>query len=386
MPTHIKGARIYTGSGKVIAKGDILIDAGVIQAIGKHVRAPAHANTIDAEGKVVTPGLIDVYTQMGLTKEPPQTGSRADKQLSLTPEFRAIDGIYPEEKTFEEARKSGVTTVHILPGTNSIFGGESAVVKTSGSIVDNMILRNPAGMAGSFSASPGNSGGPDSSALMETVAQMREAFKKAQTQLHKINNGITIDENLALENLIKVLNREYPLRVKAELIEEIAAVLRIAREFSIQVTIENTKDAHRIADFIGEQGARISIAPGLMGSSPSKRPAKEWDTIAALDEAGIPVSITTAYPQSSISTLLSSAAMAVRSGLKESSAWKAITLNAARHLGISKRVGSLNTGKDADLVIWSGEPFDLRNDVEKTIINGQIVYNASKRYVLKQKG
>ncbi len=385
MPTHIKGARIYTGSGKVIAKGDILIDAGVIQAIGKHVRTPDHANIIDAEGKVVTPGLIDVYTQMGLTIDQPVTENRSDKHPALTPELRAIDGIYPEEKTFEEARKSGVTTVHILPRPNAIFGGESAVVKTSGSIIDNMILRHPAGMAGSFPASSGHSGEYGSSTLMETAAHMREAFKKAQTQLHKVNNGITIDENLALENLIKVLNREYPLRIKAEHMEEIAAVLRIAREFSIQVTLENTKDAHRIADFIGEQGARISIAPGLMGNSTSNRAAKDWDSIAALDEAGIPVSITTAHPESSISTLLSSAAMAVRSGLKESSAWKAITLNAARHLGVSKHIGSLNTGKDADLVIWNGEPFDLRNNVEKTIINGQIVYNASKRYVLKQK-
>jgi len=176
-----------------------------------------------------------------------------------------------------------------------------------------------------------------------------------------------------LENLCKVLNKEIPLRVHAHRADDIATVLRLKRELDIEITIEHCTEGHLIADFIAEHDVRVSVGPTMSSKSKVELAGKTWNTLIALTNAGVPVSITTDHPVVGIEHLMTSAIMAVKNGLSETDALKAITINAAKHLGVEERVGSIEIGKDADFVVWNGDPFDLRSSVLETYIQGECV-------------
>src|SRR5690625_5198329 len=203
---------------------------------------------------------------------------------------------------------------------------------------------------------------------MELVAILREILIKADNYLNdKTNDG----RNLGLEQLTKVLKKEIPLRVHAHRAEDILTVLRIKREFDIDVTIEHCTEGHQIADFIARHNVRVSVGPTMSTRSKIELNDKGFETIKVLLDAGIPCSITTDHPVIGIEDLVTSAIHAVKAGITEQQALRAITLDAAKHIGVGDKVGSIETGKDADFVIWSGNPFDLRNKVEHVYIDGE---------------
>ncbi|SFE36684.1 Imidazolonepropionase [Bacillus sp. OV194] len=376
----IKNGTLIIGTGS-IGKGDLLIDGGKIIKTGKNLKADDRTKVLDAEGKFVTPGLIDVHTHLGIHEEGIGLAGHDYNETSdpVTPYVRAIDGINPNEKGFEDARKAGVTTVQVMPGSANVIGGEMAVLKTAGIVIDQMVLRSPSGMKAAFGENPKRfygSKGKTPVTRMGIAALFRKEMKRAQDYLRKLENGEVIDFDLGAEQLINVLKGVIPIRAHAHRADDIATTLRMAKEFNIEVTIEHCTEGHQIASYIAEHNVRVSVGPTLSTRSKIELADKGWHTLNALDQAGVPVSITTDHPVVGIDSLILSAIAAVKHGLSEETAWKAITINAAKHLGVDERVGSLEPGKDADVVVWSGDPFDARSTVEKTLINGETIYDS----------
>lgn len=370
----ITNATIYEGTGNILKGRTILVKEGIFEMVSSQEKIPINYKIIDAAGKIVTPGLIDVHTHLGVSEQGVgKEGSDFNEtSSSVTPQIRAIDGINPLESGFEDARKSGITTVQVMPGSANVIGGEMVVLKTVGTIVDEMILREPSGMKAALGENPKRVHGDKGKmpiTRMGIAAKLRETLIETQNYLYSDDRN----RKLGMENLVKVLQKEIPLRIHAHRADDIVTALRIKREFEIDITIEHCTEGHKIAEFIANHDVRVSVGPTLSTRSKVELQDKGWSTIKTLLDAGVPCSITTDHPVIGIEYLITSAIHAIRGGITEQQALKALTLDAAKHLGVEDRVGSIEVGKDADFVIWSGNPFDLRNRVEKVFINGEVI-------------
>lgn len=368
----IKNATVYTGKGEVLESHIVLINEGKFSAIRDSNHIPEKCTIIDAKGKVVTPGLIDVHTHLGVFEEGiGEEGHDFNETSSpTTPEVRAIDGINPNDEGFNDARKAGVTTVQVMPGSANVIGGEMSILKTAGTIVDEMVMTPTSGMKAATGENPKRVYGKKNKkpvTRMGIAALLREKLMETQDYLKNKETK----RNLGLEQLAKVLKKEIPLRVHAHRSEDILTILRIKREFDINVTIEHCTEGHQIADYIAKHDVRVSVGPTMSTRSKIELNDKGWETIKVLLDAGVPCSITTDHPVIGIEDLVTSVIHAVKAGISEQQALTAITLDAAKHIGVDDRVGSIEVGKDADFVIWSGNPFDLRNKVEQVYINGE---------------
>lgn len=373
----IKNARIYTGTGEMIENGSFLVKDGKFAQIN-HVDK-YECETIDVYGKTITPGLIDVHTHLGVFEDGVGQDGHDFNEMSspVTPHVRAIDGINPNDRAFKDARKGGVTTVQIMPGSANVIGGEMVVVKTYGNIVDQMAIKIVSGLKAATGENPRRvygSKGKMPVTRMGVAALLRKKLVEGQNYLEKLADGKE-ERDLELEGIAKVLKREIPLRVHAHRSEDIATALRIKREFDIDMTIEHCTEGHLIADYIADHGVPVSVGPTMSSRSKLELSNMGWHTLPVLENAGVSVSITTDHPVVPIEHLMTSAIYAVKDGYySEESALKAITINAAQHLGLENRIGSIEEGKDADFVIWNGDPFDLRTEVVATYIHGELVY------------
>ncbi|MFF3100187.1 amidohydrolase [Viridibacillus arvi] len=370
----IKNAIIWNGNGDSLENHVIFVKNGVFEKMESEAEITEAYTVIDAKGKIITPGLIDVHTHLGVSEEGVGIEGADFNETShpVTPQIRALDGINPMEIGFADARKAGVTTVQVMPGSANVIGGEMVVLKTAGTIVDEMVIKSPSGMKAATGENPKRfhgSKGKMPVTRMGVAALIREKLIEAQNYI----NSEKKDRKLDLENMAKVLNKEIPLRVHAHRADDILTVLRIKREFDINVTIEHCTEGHHIADYIAKHDVRVSVGPTMSTRSKVELKDKKWSTIKTLIDAGIPCSLTTDHPVVGIEYLVTSAIHAIKNGITEQQALQAITLNAAKHLGVDDRVGSILPNKDADFVIWSGNPFDLNSKVEKVFINGEVV-------------
>lgn len=372
----ITNAHVLDGDGNSFSNGTVLVEGDKITAVGENIDIPSGAEVIDAEGKVVTPGLIDVHTHLGVSEAGVGSEGADFNEVSspITPEIRALDGINPMERGFQDARESGVTTVQIMPGSANVIGGEMVVVKTVGNIVDEMVISEPSGMKAATGENPKRfHGGKDRmpTTRMGVASQLRAKLIEAQNYLDgKGKEG----RDLGLEQLAKVLKKEIPLRVHAHRADDIVTVLRIKEEFDIPLTIEHCTEGHKIADYVAKHDVRVSFGPTMSTRSKVELADKGWHTIKSLLDAGVSCSITTDHPVVGIEYLVTSAIHAVQQGgISEEQALRAITLDAAKHIGVEDRVGSLAVGKDADIVIWSGNPFTLQSEVERVFVDGKEV-------------
>lgn len=376
----ITNATGFKGDGTKLENVTILVKEGKIVEVGPQVSVPEGYEVVDAKGKIITPGLIDVHTHLGVHEEGVGSEGRDFNETSSasTPQIRALDGINPEETGFDDARRFGVTTVQIMPGSANVIGGEMLVLKTVGNIVDEMVVREPSGLKAALGENPKRVHGPKGRLAvtrMGVAAEMREKFIKAQNYMKKLEKNEDAERDLGLENIVKVLKREIPLRVHAHRADDILTILRLKKEFGFDLTIEHCTEGHHIADYIAKfEDVRVSVGPTMSSRSKVELADKGWHTLGALAAAGVPFSITTDHPVVGIEHLMTSVILAVKNGISEDLALQAVTLNAARHLGIEDRVGTIEVGKDADFAIWNGDPFDLRNRVVKTFINGAEVY------------
>ncbi len=383
----IKGGKIYTIENGIIEDGIILIENGKIKKVGKDVEIPEGSEIIDAKGKHILPGFIDGHTHIGIGEVGiREEGADYNDYEALSPHFRAIDGINPYDKGFEYARAGGVTTCGVAPGSANPIGGSVCAIKTAGKIVDEMIVKNPVGIKIAFGENPKYTGMERKRTpytRMGVAALIREALTKAlnykkNLEWSKKKDEKPPDKDLFCESLIPVIERKIPLRAHAHRADDIATAIRIAKEFNLKIVIEHGTEAHLIADFIAKEGVPVLLGPTM--GTPSKIETQKLTFKAAkiLRDAGVKFGIITDHDVIGIHYLLMCATLAVKEGLDEDTALRAITLTPAEILGINDRVGSIKEGKDADIVIMSGEPFDVRSKVEKTIINGKIVFDIEK--------
>lgn len=380
----IKNGKIYTMAGPVLEEGCVLIKDGKIAAVGENIDAPAGATVIDALGRKVFPGFVEAHCHLGMWES--SIGFEGDDgnemTAPVTAHLRAIDAINPMDITFEEARSAGITSCATGPGSANVIGGTFAAIKTHGIRIDDMIIKSPLAMKCAFGENPKrvyHAQKKMPSTRMGTAAIMREALLKAQRYLAAVERAGDDQSKLPTlcmqsEALIPVLRKEIPLKAHAHRVDDIFTSIRIAREFDVNITLEHCTEGHLIADYIKKENLPAVVGPSFGHRSKFELQNKTFETPGILDRAGILVAISTDSPVVPLQSLPLMAGMAVASGMDEMAALRAITINPAKILGFDDRVGSLEVGKDADVVIFDGHPFEISGKAWKVIINGEVVY------------
>ena len=379
MTTLIRGGLVHDAVHRDACKADILLAAGKIAAIGTDLTAPADAAVFDADGLEVYPGFVDAHTHIGLDGYGiGYEGCDYNEMNDIwTPQLRAIDGINPRDPSLADARRAGVTCVCTGPGSANVLGGTFLAMKTVGDRVDKMVVRDPVAMKCAFGENPKRCYRDKcDSTRMSTAAFLRGALMQARdygARKQAANGDITKMPayNQKLEALLPVLAREIPLKAHAHQANDIFTALRIAREFNLRLTLEHVTEGHLIADELaGEKDVPMAVGPSLTFASKFELQNKSWATPGVLAKAGCHVSIITDSSVIPQQYLPLCAGMAVKAGMDPFDALKAITLNPAEHIGVADRVGSLEVGKDADLVITAGSPFEVLTEVKAVFIDG----------------
>jgi imidazolonepropionase-like amidohydrolase len=382
----IKNANIHTMADRDYENGMILIEDGKIKEIGENINVSNGTEVIDVHGRYVMPGMIDAHCHVGLFEGGTgKLGIDGNEIVDpVTPQLRAIDAINPRDIYFKEASEGGVTTISTGPGSANVIGGQFTIMKTHGDRVDDMIVEECSAMKIAFGENPKRCYGnikKSPSTRMATAAILRESLIKAKNYLAKKekakdDSSKMPEYNMKMEELSKVINKQIPLKAHAHRADDILTALRIAKEFDVDITLDHCTEGHLIVDYLKEGYQKGTIVgPSLSNRSKVELQNLTFKTPGVLAKEGVKVAIMTDHPVIPIQYLPVCAAMASREGMDEDKALKAITINAAEILGIQDRVGSLEKGKDADIVVYSGHPFDLRNKINMVIIDGEIIKN-----------
>ena len=382
----IKNGHIKTMAGQEYANGCVLIgDDGKITAVGEALEAPEGAPVIDAQGRLVTPGCVDAHCHIGLDNEAVGWEGRDYNEIvePITPQMRAIDSIYPQDEAFGNAIRGGVTTACTGPGSANVIGGTFTVIKLWGNRVDNMIVKDPIAMKCAFGENPkrcyGQGAKKSPMTRMAVAALLRETLFKTRRYMEDKAAGKNPPFDMKLEAMEPVLRGEIPLKCHAHRADDILTAVRIAKEFGVSMTMDHCTDGEVIADELAKEGFPAFVGPSLGGKSKVELQNKSFTTPAVLSKAGVKVSIITDAPVIPLQNLPMCAGLAANAGLPMEEAWKAITINPAESLGIADRVGSLEPGKDGDVVIWTADPLTtIGGEACITVVNGKVVYSAEE--------
>lgn len=372
MKILLKNANVYPITSEPLKNGDVLIDKGKIIKVGKNLQADSNVKILDCNELYLFPGFIDVHTHLGLYDEGTGwAGNDANETAeAMTPHIRAIDGVYPLDPAFSDAIKSGITTAHVMPGSANVIGGTTSVIKTTGKNVKKMIVQEIAGLKLALGENPKrihSQGNNDSITRMGIMGMLREAFYRA---IHTDN-----PDNLRVAPLVMALKREIPVRIHAHRADDIITALRLAEEFNLDLRIEHCTEGHLIASELAGLNLKVSVGPTLTRRSKIELKNKTWKTYQELTNNGVEVSITTDHPYTPIQYLNICAGIAVREGLSEQKALEGITILPARNLRLDQQLGSIDEGKEADLVLWSHHPFHYLAKPKWTMIGGEIVFS-----------
>lgn len=381
----IAGGRVLTMAGRELEVGTVLIEGGKISRVEEGILEPPGWEIIDARGMVVIPGMVDAHCHLGIVEEVyRQEGDDGNEATDpVTPHLRAIDAINPEDLGFRDALSGGVTTVVTGPGSANVIGGEMVAMKTWGGSLQEMVLKAPVGLKAALGENPKrNYGGQKKAPMtrMASAALLREALAKAGDYTRKVaaageGKGDPPDRDLKMESLARVLSGEIPLRLHAHRADDIMTALRIAGEFKIRLVVEHCTEGHKVAGELAKNGVMAVVGPVIGNRAKVELSGISLGTARALSDAGVQFAIMTDHPVVPIQYLGISAGLAARGGLETGKALRAVTSEAAKLLGLDHRIGSLEPGKDADVVILDGHPFDVRSRVVKVLVSGQSVYN-----------
>jgi imidazolonepropionase-like amidohydrolase len=369
----IKNAVIHTAVNPETLTGDILIEEGKIAQIGKDLFADG-AEVFDAAGMDVYPGFIDAHTHIGMFGfSAPVSQDDVDLHDRCVPQQRGIDCINPEEPSFRTAVEAGVTCVCVGPGSVSCIAGTHVALKTHGHRVDDMVVKDPVAMKVAFGENPKKASQDRISTRMAIASTIRDTLCKAKAYAAQKEAGSAAYDP-KLEALIPVVKKEIPLKAHAHRKDDIFTAIRIAKECDVRLTLEHTTDSCGIAAELAKEGYPIAVGPYF--GQPKKSENQNCDPANAVElvEAGCSVSVTTDSPIVAEKYLPLCAGLLMREGLDEFRALQTITINPAKHLGIDGRVGSIEVGKDADLVIAKGCPMEMTVKPAAVFVNGNLVY------------
>ena len=381
MKTLIRGGNIHNAIVPEAFVADILIENGKIAAIGPELPVPGGTEVIDVTGKQVYPGFVEAHGHIGLAGYGMgEIGSdHNEKNDIVSPHLRGIDAVKPTLPTFRKAAQAGVTTICVGPGSANVIGGTFVALKTVGIRVDDMVIRDGVAMKCAFGENPKKTYGTKrDNSRMTTAAILRETLFKTQEYLRKKEAaGGDVSKyppfNMKLEAMIPVLKREIPLKAHAHAAEDIFTALRIAREFNVRITLEHVTEGHLIARELAKENVPLAVGPIMCNAPKVELRNMDNSTPGVLAAAGCQVSIITDSPVTRQEFLPIAAGMAVKAGMDPFLALQAITINPARHIGVEDRVGSLEVGKDADIVITDGNPFESMTNVEMVFIDGKAI-------------
>ena len=378
----IHNGYIKTMAGPDIPGGAVLIgDDGKILSVAAHIEPPEGCQIIDAQGKLVTPGCIDAHCHIGLDNEAVGWEGMDYNEIvdPITPHLRAIDSIYPQDEAFGLAVQGGVTTACTGPGSANVVGGTFTVIKLHGNRVDNMIVKEAVAMKCAFGENPkrcyGQGGKKAPMTRMGVAALLRELLFKTRRYMEDKAAGKNPGFDMKLEAMIPVLEGKLPLKAHAHRADDILTAIRIAKEFGVKLTLDHCTDGSCIAEELAKEGYPAFVGPSLGSKSKVELSNKSFATAGVLQRSGVNVSIITDAPVIPLQYLPMCAGLAVDGGMDANEAWKAITVNPANALGIADRVGSLEPGKDGDIVIWNADPITtLAAAAWATVIDGKVVW------------
>ncbi len=356
--------------------GTLVVTGGSISALGPKVKIPAGAAVIDAAGAWLLPGFIDAHVHLGMQPEG-EVGSTSDVNEMTDPNMaavRAIDAVDPFDPGFDDALAGGITAVNVNPGSGNPIGGLAVALHTHGRYIEEMVLRSPSGLKSALGENPKRVYGDKKetpSTRLGTAMVIRKAFMDAQNYLAKADPAA---RDPRMEALAMVLRREIPWRQHCHRADDIATALRLADEFGYELVLDHGTDAHVLADVLAERGIPVLIGPLFTTKSKVELRGRSLANPGKLAAAGVEISIITDHPVVPVNFLVHQCTLAVKEGLDRETALRAITINPAKVLGLADRIGSLAPGKDADLVLWSGDPLDVMQRALTVWIGGKQVY------------
>jgi imidazolonepropionase-like amidohydrolase len=387
----IVGGFVVPITAEPIDGATILIQGGKIAAIGVGLDIPADARVIDAAGRWVLPGFIEAHGHVGVHEEGEGWAGSDSNELTepVTAQVRAVDAINPADLGFRDAVSGGVLAVNVNPGSGNPIGGQTCALKCWGRTVDEMLLRAPAGLKSALGENPKRVYGDQKktpSTRLGVAAVIRGAFVEAANYLRKQeaeqakleNERKPVDRDLKLEALGMVLRREIPWRQHCHRADDIATAMRIADEFGYELVIDHGTEAHLVADLLAAKDIPVIIGPLFTTRSKVELRNRSLANPGKLAAAGVTIAITTDHPVVPINFLVHQASLSVKHGLDPEIALQALTINPARIIGVADRLGSLEPGKDADIVIWSGDPLDVMNRVERAFLDGREIYSVTE--------
>ncbi len=386
----ITNARILTAAGQAIERGTVVMRGGTIIAVGADVTVPADARVIDGANKVVTPGFIESYTNLGIVEISLSAEGTAD-QATTDPElgaaFNVVDAFNPRATAIPVTRMEGVTRALVAPGsTRHIFQGQAAVFDLAGDHVPGSITRAPAAMMGSLGeAGAGLAGGSRASAMLRLREVLQDAldFNRNRTAWNTGQRREYARGRLDLEALRPVVTGELPIAIQANRASDLLAALRLAEEFKLRLILIGAAEGWMVADQLA--AARVPVVVKPLTDIPSfEALGASLENAARLQKAGVQVAISS-FETHRAGTLRQEAGNAISNGMAPDAALLAVTLSPARIWGVSDRTGSLEVGKDADLVVWSGDPFELTSSAEQVFIRGREMPKETRQSELLKK-
>lgn len=388
------GEKLNSLSTEFVLDGEVIGREDDYEELNKELRANGEfdfdSNTdtleiIDAQGQFIYPGFIDAHTHLGLWEDGMGVeGADGNEETDpITPHLNVIDGINPMDRTFKEAYEGGITAVCTTPGSANVMGGQAAAIKTFGRRIDKMIIKNPVASKVAFGENPKSCYGSNDDTpqtRMAIAALLRENLRKAEEYLFDLKSAEEDEDidkpefDIKLESLIPVLKKEIPLKAHAHRADDMFTAIRIAQEFDLKLTLDHCTEGHMIVEELLEEDYPLIVGPSLSERSKIELRNLTFETAGILSNAGKDICIMTDHPVIPLQYLPICAGLAVKYGMKQEKALEAITINPAKVLGIEDRVGSIEVGKDADIVIWDGNPLEIQSNVLYTIIDGKVVY------------
>ncbi len=376
----IKNGLLYTMEDSKPIRADILISKGKIKKIQKNLSPDGETEIFDATNMNIYPGFIDAHSHIGISEDKitSQNDTTNESTCPTTPTVRGLDSINPMDSAFHNALACGITGVMVGPGSANAIGGQFAFIKTFGRRVDDMIVLAPAAIKIAFGENPMNCYGLNGnmpSTRMGIASLIREELFRAKQYFSRDNSG---GKDFTLECYRELFEKKIPLKAHAHRTDDIFTAIRIAKEFDLDLTIDHCTEGHLIAQEIAKSGYPAIVGPSLASRNKTEVGLSDFKTAGVLHKAGVTVAITTDHPVSRIQYLPLCAALAAKEGLGSEAALRAITVDAARICRVDHRLGSLKEGKDADIVIYDGNPLEINSSVIATIINGEIVWQKSE--------
>ena len=373
----------------VIEKGAIHIQDGILAEVGQIALKPMpDEEIIDAQGGWILPGFVEAHCHIGIQEEKKgMEGNDCNETVNpVTPWLRAIDAINPMDAAFKDAVRAGVTCVQVGPGSSNVVGGQFLVMKTFGRRIDDMVVKSPSAMKIAFGENPkvNYSGQNQSPATRMAIAGLlrRELYAaKAYCEQRKsaLEQGDSFEKDFNMECWVPVFNGEIPLKAHVHRVDDIFTAIRIAKEFSLSMTLDHCSEGHLVAEELAEEGYAAIVGPDFASRSKIEVQNVAFKTAGILHRAGVQVAITTDHPVSLIQSLPLCAGLAVKAGLPFMEGLRAITIEAARIAGVAARLGSLEVGKDADICIFNANPMEIMSKTLYTIIGGKMVYSHQEK-------